>query len=285
MTTINLAWYQYPESDVASYHVWRSIVGFVAPVLTPTALAGLTLTLSIDGGANQTVTFDGVNSAVVNINNQVTGGQAYASIAFPTTFLFRDNVREAPGTVQIVGGTALTALGLTAGTISQLSVIGLLATVPAGSPATAAVTYEDPDGALQDFYALSSIDHLGNESLQTTPKQPITATGNLCVIEGVVTDMQGVRLVDQEVRAHLMNYPKSLAQGAYINKREPLTTLTGDDGRFSLTVLQCTLIRLEIPSVGYGRNIKVPAQAFAFISDLEVDLDYKFNPDPLLGEI
>jgi len=282
---IYLRWAPFPGADVVSYNVYRSLIGFVAPIPAPSALAGLTLQLALNSFPTQTVTFDGVTDVVTSINNQIIGGQAYASILNPAQFIFRDNVREAPGSVQVVGGTALTVLGLSPGTITQLSSVVLLSTVPGlvGAAPGTLVDFTDSDGALQDYYAVTTIDHLGNESLKTPFRQPITSTGNLCVIEGVVSNLQGVRLVDCEVKAHLMIFPKSLAPGVFVDSREPICTLTGDDGRFSLPLLQGTLVRLEIPAVGYSRDITVPCLAFAFITDLPVDLHYKFNPDPQFG--
>lgn len=282
---IILKWAPYPEASVGSYHVFRAIIGFLAPIPLPAALSGLTLQLALNGGSTQTITFDGVTDVITSINNVITGGQAYASIADNTKFLFRSDIREAPGSVQIVGGTALSVLGLTAMTLTQESNFVLLATVAALLDPTVLVEYDDPDGALQDYYQLTSLDTFGNESLPTTPQQPISSTGDLCVIEGIVTDLQGVRLVDKEVRAILKRAPTTLATGSLVDSHAYITTLTGPDGRFSLPLLQDALVRLEIPATGYSRYIKVPDLAFAFITDLEVDTNYQFTPDPLLGEI
>lgn len=282
---IFLSWAQYPEADVAGYHVFRSIIGFAAPLLDPVDLLGLTLILKLNGGSNQTVTFNAVDDVATQINAAITGGQAYASIADPTQFIFRSDVREAPGSVQIVGGTALSALGLTARAITQLSESVEVATVLAAADPETLVEFSDPDGALQDFYAVSSIDSLDNESLTTTYKQPISATGALCVVEGIVTDLQGVRLVDRTVRAILKTAPATVEIGSLIDASAAVETLTGPDGRFSLPLLQGATVQFEIPSTNYSRYITVPAQAFAFITDLDTDENYQFLPDPQLGQV
>lgn len=271
---ITLRWAPFPEADVASYRVYRSIIGFRAPVLTPAALNGLTLQLKMNGGATQTITFNNTPT-IDRINATLTGGQAYLSEADDDYFLLRSDLREAPGSVQIVGGTALTLLGLTARTISEKSEDLVIATVPALEDPEEIVEHDDADGALQDFYAVTTLDALGNESLKTGWKQPITATGAICVLEGIVTDLQGVRLPDVEVTAKLVSFPHKQGTMSQVSLG-PVSTLSGSDGRFSLPLLQGALVQLEVPAVGFAKNITVPAKSFEFITDLLVDLDYRF---------
>ncbi len=268
---ITLRWAPFPEANVVAYRVYRSIIGFRAPIVS---LNGLTLQLKMNGGATQTITFD-TSNIIQKINATLTGGRAYQSIEDAGYFLLRSDVRDAPGSVRIMGGTALTLLGQTARTISEKSETTLLAQVPALVDPNELVDYEDPDGALQDFYSLSTVDSFGNESLKTTPRQPITSTGPICVLEGIVVDLQGVRTPDAEVTAKLVRFPHKTGAVSQVTTA-PICTLTGPDGRFSLVVLQCALIQLEVPALGFSRNITVPAKSYEFITDLLVDLDYRF---------
>jgi hypothetical protein len=283
--TVNLVFAPLPQYVVSGYRVYRSILGFVAPIPLPSALAGLTLMLSISGGPTQTVTFNGVDDVITAINLAVAGGRAIASVATPTNFIFRVGVSTVPGSLQIVGGTALSLLGLTARTITTQSEFGLLAAVPAPVDPTVLVEFDDLDGMLQDYYAISTLDSSGNESLKTAFIQPTTATGPVCVVQGIVTDLQGARLVDAEVRSILKVAPTSLVDGSLVSLRHHTTVLTGPDGRFNLPLLQGALVQIEIRATGFSRYVTIPAQAFVNLTDLEVDLHYQFLPDPLLGEI
>ena len=276
-----LNWAPFPEADVATYRVYRSMIGFRAPLVPLATLNGKTLQLKMNGGATQTITFNAVTPIVDKINAVLTGGRAYASVNDPTTYwLLRSDVRTAPGTVQIVGGTALADFGLTARTISEQSEDLLVSSVPADPDPQAIIEFVDNDGAIQDFYAVTTLDSMGNESLKSNYRQPISATGPLCVLEGIVTSIQGVRTPDVEVKATLLKFPHSPAAASHITL-EPVTTLTGSDGRFSLPLLQTALVQLEIPAIGYTRAITVPAKAYEFVTDLKFDTDYQY---PLGGE-
>ncbi len=270
-----LRWAPYPGSGITYYRIYRSMVGFAALLVSPELLEGLTLTLKMNGGAEQTVTFDGVSSAVSCINSALVNGRAYTSLENPQRFYVRSDIREAPGTVEILEGTALPVLGLSPRVIGEVSEDLFLATIPAPTDQSQLLTYQDQDGALQDFYALTTVDNLNNESNKTAYKQPVLATGDVCVIEGIVTNVQGVRLPDQEVRVTLVKYPQASPTGSQI-ALEPVTVLTGPDGRYSITLLQKAVVQIDIQAIGFNSTIEVPAKAFAFIAELGVDLDYRY---------
>lgn len=279
---ITLKWSQYPEAQVTSYKVYRSIVGFVAP-LAPGPLTGKTLILKMNGGSSQTITFDGTPT-IAKINATLTGGRAYAS-ADVTKFILRSDLRDNTGSVEIVGGTALTDLGLTARVISMQSEDMLIGTVPVpttpppadpcGCAAAPVVEFEDADGVLQDWYAITTVDQFSNESLKTAYKQAVSASGPLCVIEGMVITLQGARIADAEVVATIQVPPEKMSPMANISL-DSISTLSGADGRFSLALLQGAIVKLECPRIGLSRMIKVPECGFAFINDIRVDLDYRF---------
>lgn len=270
---ISLKWAQYPEADVASFKVYRSIIGFRAPLAT--GLNTKTLQLKLNGGALQTITFD-TGSVVDKINSTLTGGRAYLSDS-GTEFLLRSDVRQSPGSVEIVGGTALVDLGLTARVITEKSEDELIATVTAPVDPEALVEFEDPDGTLSDYYALTTVDSMANESSKTNYRQPVTATGPLCVIEGTIINLQGVRMVDAEVTAFLQFPPEDDTMNVGITK-DPIKTLSGPDGRFSLPLLQKALVRIEIPAISYTQYITVPEKAYALLNEIPVDLDYQYPP-------
>jgi hypothetical protein len=273
MTT--LRWAPFPGADVVSYKVYRSMVGFQAPVLTPSALSGKTLQLKMNGGTTQTVTFDGVVPSFTKINATLTGGQCYPSVADSQYFLLRSDIRSAPGSVQIVGGTSLTAFGLTPRLIQEKSEDIVIAQIPANPDPQVIMEYTDPDGVCQDWYTVTSVDSHGTESAKAPYRQPTSYTGQVCVLEGIVTNLQGVRMPDVEVIATLVRYPQEIGKCPQITL-EPITVYTGSDGRFSIPLLQGSLVEFDIQAVGFSRNITVPEKAYEFITDLRVDLDYRY---------
>jgi len=273
MTT--LRWAPFPGADVVSYKVYRSMIGFVAPVLTPTALSGKTLQLKMNGGTTQTITFDAVVPSFTKINATLTGGRAYPSVSDSQYFLLRSDIRSAPGSVQIVGGTSLVSFGLTPRLIQEKSEDTVIAQIAANPDPNVVMEYTDPDGVCQDWYTVTSVDSHGTESAKAPYRQPTSYTGPICVLEGIVTNLQGARMPDIEVIATLVKYPQEIGKCPQITL-EPITVYTGSDGRFSIPLLQGALVEFDIPSVGFSRNVTVPAKAYEFITDLQVDLDYRF---------
>lgn len=273
---ITLRWAPFPGADVVSYRVYRSMVGFSFPVVSLGAIAGLTLQLRMNGGPVQTITFDGTTPAHEKINVSLTGGMAYPSLMDSVYTIVRSDVRSGPNAkIQIIGGTALTALGLTARLITEKSEDVLVASVPALVDTEALVEFEDSDGVCQDWYTVSTVSSTAQESAKAPYKQPVTHTGQICVLEGIVTDLQGKRVADAEVTAQLVRFPQETEKASQVTL-DPIVTQTGSDGRFSLAILQGTLVQLEIPAVGFSRNITVPDKAYEFITDIRVDLDYRY---------
>lgn len=162
---ITLRWNSTPGVDIASYKIYRSIIGFRAPVLTPNALNGLTLQLRINASAVQTIAFDGITDTVTLINSLVTGGRATISSVDSDYFLFRSDIRNELGSVSITGGTALSLLGLTIREITEKSESFVIDQVTDNGED--AFSYEDDDGTGDDWYAVSSINSRGSESAKT----------------------------------------------------------------------------------------------------------------------
>ena len=162
---ITLRWNATAGADVASYKIYRSIIGFRAPVLTPTALNGLTLQLQVNGSATQTIAFDGTTGTIALINSLITGGEAFLSAVDSAYFLFRSDIRTELGSVKIIGGTALSLLGLSIREITEKSEDLLIDSVAdAGEDA---YSYEDDDGVGDDWYAISTLNSRGAESAKT----------------------------------------------------------------------------------------------------------------------
>jgi len=271
---ITLRWAPFPEADVVSYRVYRSIIGFEGLIADNVDIDGKTLELKLNGGALQTFTFNAVDSIVDTINATMEEGNAYSSVNI-NKFIVRSNIREAPGSVEIVGGTALGNLGLSVKTITEKSDILPIAVVEALVDPASSVEYDDLDGTLYDWYAVSTINTAGVESAKSQLLQPVTNTGAVCVIEGIVTDLQGARVVDEEVRAKIIKVPQITVTKANITT-DWVSTITDPDGRFSLTLLQGAVVKFDVPVVGLSRNILIPEKAYEFLADISVDLDYRY---------
>lgn len=282
---ITLNWVPLPGADVLSYRVYRSMIGFQVTLQLPASLAGQTLQLAFNGGLVQTVIFHGVLDIVSEINAQITGGRAFPAADPLAPYCFvRSDVRTAPGSVLIVGGTAVVALNTPPRYITEKSEDMLLVTIPALVDPTATVTLTDADGVHDDFYAISTVNHLGDESLKSAYRQPVTSTGALCVLEGIVSDLSGRRVPDAEVTAALIGTPQSILTGSHVSTK-PLSTLSGSDGRYSLPVLQGMIVRIEIACIGYSRTITVPLTQFAFVSDLGGDDSAQLLMDENVGRL
>lgn len=284
---IILRWSQLPEADVASYNVYRSIIGFCAPLVPLATINGKTLELKLNGGPLLTVTFDGVTSIIDQVNGIIKGN---GGEAFPTSdtlsWCLRSDLRCGPdGSVEIVGGTALADFLLTARVITEKSECIKMENVLAPADPLCPVEYIDPDGVFGDYYALTTISSLNQESLKTELQQPIEASGALCIIEGVVVNLQGARVPDIEVSAEIQIPPEATTQVNTITK-DAITVLTGPSGRFRLALLQGALVEFKIPELNFSRMITVPNLSFVFINDLIEDLDYRyqlFNPLSPIG--
>lgn len=160
---ITLRWNSTAGADIVSYKVYRSIVGFRSPVLSPSALSGLTLSLDVNGSLF-TVTFDGVSSAVANINAVAISGSAVVSQVDENFFIFRAS--QSDSIVKITGGTALSLLGLSVRDISEKSESFLIGSVTdAGEEA---LSFVDRDGCCRDWYAVSTVDSFNVESSKSS---------------------------------------------------------------------------------------------------------------------
>jgi len=254
------------------------MIGFRGLLPAVATLAGKTLELKLNGGTLQTITFDGTTPIIDEINAVLLEGQAYLS-SDTLGFFLRSDIRSGPtGSVDIVGGTALVDLGLTVRLITEKSEDLKIATVPAAAIITDVLEYEDLDGVLGDWYRMSACDSLAIESQKTQYRQPIESTGALCILEGIVVNLQGARVPDVEVRATVQIPPEYTPPEGDLSTitTETITCLTGPDGRFHFPVLQGALVHLEIKATGLSRMVTVPEKSFEFIGKICVDLNYRY---------
>jgi hypothetical protein len=276
---IKLRWVPDPNSDVASYKLCRSFIGFIA--LKPLgSIDGKILELKFNNGPLQTITFNDIDPIIDQINVVIVGngGQAFDSLLDAGNFIVRSDIREGVnGKVEIVGGNAMVDLGLTARVIIEKSEEYLIATLPALPDPTTVVSFEDEDGVPEDWYRLSTVSSLNVESQKTQYKQAISFTGAICVIEGIVTDLQGVRLCDIKVEAKMVKTPQSTVIPTFVST-DTISVLTGSDGRFSLPLLQGAQVQISIKDIGLVKTICVPEKAFEYLQNIPYDTSHQYQP-------
>ena len=270
-----LNWIPLSGAQISRYAIYRSIIGFVADIPPLATIDGLTLQLSLNLGPTQEVVFNNVTPVVDRINAVVDGGYAVTSVEDTAKLIFRIEDGSSPGVVQIIGGTALGALGLTARTISKESEDHLIDYVTAQpTDDLTGVEYCDLDGSIYDSYAIATIDNNNDISSKTRYVGPQDSTGKVCSIYGLISDLGGVRIPDALVEARILEYPQTVACPTYINK-DVIEVRTDPQGRFEIYVLQNSLIELTIEDAFYQRMVRVPEVIRVSIMDLEVDRDYR----------
>lgn len=274
MTSLRIKWVPLENSGVQTYRIHRSMIGFKTPSQAPFGLLnGDTLILKINNETTQTITFTGdmaVSDLVAFLNTKLSGARAYKS-NYDNSLVIRSNYREAPGYIKIIGGTALSKMGEYPRQISEKSEVKIVAEV-AGTENL----YEDLDGAIQDFYGISTVDSMGNMSRVSSLIQAIGFVAPICVVEGKVVDLQGQRLADVKVTAKIVNRPQLIANHSAIVQAE-LSVLTGEDGRFSLPLLQKSQVIFEINDTRISDPIEIPQQNYVYFDDLPIYEDYGFG--------
>lgn len=270
--SIILRWVPIEGADIASYNIHRSMIGFKSTNEAPFGFSGENIKLKINNQDLQTITFtdDGNIGEIVDfLNARLVGATAYKA-GGSDHLIIRSDIREEPGFIEIVGGSALAKMGVSTRIISERSESVKIGTVPYSE-----LEYEDSDGVLEDFYGISTIDSLGNESNISALRQAINFTGPICVVEGCITDLQGMRVPDVKVLARIVTPPDGAEHTSII--KDEVYVLTGEDGRFSLPILQGARVIFEIDDARVSDPITIPIQPYVFFDDLPIDYEYRFQ--------
>lgn len=269
---IKLKWSPIDNADIKTYKIHRSILGLVTSTEAPFGLAsGDTLKLKINSQTLQVITFTGdlgAEDLIDFLNDKLNGARAYKAKDSDKIYI-RSNIRNEDGFIEVFGGTAISKLGFPLGTISEKSSSSVIDIVDANT-----LMYEDVNGVIQDYYALSVVDNFGNESKKTAFIQAIEFTGNICVVEGKLTDLQGVRKCDVVVTAKIVTPPEQTETGSYV-LHEEVSTITGEDGRFSLPLLQGASVIFEIEDARISDPVLIPEEPFVYFNTLNINPDYK----------
>ncbi len=270
--SIILRWVPIEGADIATYNIHRSMIGFITTNEAPFGLADDTLQLKINSNDTQAITIPGnpnIEDLISYLNNNLIGATAYKANE-SNHLILRSDIREEPGFIEVIGGTALAKMGVSTRIISERSETNHIGSVPYSE-----LEYEDKDGVLEDFYGISTIDSVGNESNVSTLRQAINFTGPICVVEGCITDLQGMRVPDVKVLARVVTPPEGSEHTSII--KNEVYVLTGEDGRFSLPLLQGARVIFEIDEARVSDPITIAAQPYVFFDDLPIDYEYKFQ--------
>lgn len=271
--SIILRWVPIEGADIASYNVHRSMIGFITENEGPFDFgAGKSFKMKVNSQVIMENTFIGILTAaevVQEFNDTIPGITAYKETGTEKVIV-RSDIRVEPGFLEVVQCDALQVLGVSARIISEKS-----ETVQIGSINYPESEYEDKDGVLEDYYALTTVDSLGNESNLSTLRQAINFTGPICVVEGCITDLQGARVPDVKVLARIVTPPEGAEHTSIIT--DEIDTLTGEDGRFSLPILQGARVIFEIDDARVSDPVTIPAEPYVFFDDLPIDPEYKLH--------
>ena len=266
MITLRWSLFLEEETDVSSYNIYRSMIGFLIPIYR--IEEGSTLSLKVNGGALQELIFPEENHIEYLNQNLVN---ATATQSYDQNFIIvRSVVKTAPGSIEVCANS----LGLRQRVITELSEEILVEVVQSSGRDDDLEVFRDYDGDPDDFYAISSNDVDGNESLKTPWRRSISSIAPICVVEGAIVDLQGMSLPDIEIIATLHETPRARSL-AYVVK-EPVRTKTSPDGRFSLPLLQGVLVKLEIPAIGYCQMVTIPKRPYIFLQELLVNEEYTY---------
>lgn len=266
MITLRWSLFLEEETEITSYNVYRCMIGLMIPYWS--VEEGSTITLKINNGDPVTLVLPKLNT-IQYINANLPN--ATAKYSWDGEFIIiRSNIKTAPGSIQVLTNS----LGIPQRTITEGSEELLVEVVTSSKKDDDIEVFVDRDGDPDDHYAISSNNSEGKESLKTPWRKSIPAIAPICVIEGVIADIQGVVLPDVEVIATLHETPRARSL-AYITK-EPVRTITAPDGRFSLPLLQGILVKLEIPAIGYSQMVTIPKRPYIFLQELLVNEEYTY---------
>lgn len=229
---------------------------------------GQTLTVSVDGGAVDTATFNTADFGdIANATAAEVIAVILADVAGITAApnVINEIVLTSVSTgltaeIHVTGGTANAALGF-----STLAVSGTSTPVEVGSG-----TYTAPFTALElDTVGALIVKATGGTIQQSITIVNIFAAGtaptaafvDVCAITGTVFAPDGQPLANVGISARILAFPT--IDGGIGMSTDVITTSTDAVGEFILSVIQGALVEVFIPKMNYRRQVTVPALSTA----------------------
>ena len=288
---ISLSWIANLETDLDAYLVYRG--GAVVQTENNPAFYNVidtdTLTLKIDGGKTQTVTFSntyitsGVATPaeiVTNINAELVGGTAEVNLSGgSSSVIIRSDSKNKAASVQVIGGSSNAELQFSTEKFCanrKKTAFQLIET-------TTLLTYTDLVGDPEDFYYIQA---RTTPALLSVPSSVVSLgrvsdeVPNRVFIYGNVFDASGNPIKGAEVTLSpcqdirpSLNYsaydfliPRSADHGIDF---EPYSVLTDADGYFEVLAQSSTKLRLRILNISYDHSILTTTNSQKF-TDLRI---------------
>lgn len=228
---------------------------------------GQTLTVSVDGGADQTATFNTADFA------DIANATAAEVAAVLSTDLTGATAADASGSVaitsastgasaslRVTGGTANTALGF-----PTTQVNGVTPWEEVGSGVyTIEFSATDLDTLGLFIYTVNGAtitQYVGTADVVTATQAPTPVSLDTCIITGHIFDVGGSPLAGVTVSARILSAPAIIGTVGLDGSR--VSAVTDANGEFFLKLARQAYVDVVISKMGYRRQLVVPNQASA----------------------
>jgi hypothetical protein len=262
---VNVEWLKFSQPGIVTYKVFSTFAGFSGKLVN---LSGKTLIISLDGGDPQTITFGG--DIIRSFHEQVEGGRAYVDFS-GNAFTFRSNNKAKDATLSIIGGTAVPFLDIEGDFVLEPKELGEISAITNSCN----LSFVDHDGSYMDHYIVVAMDENGVAVDQSEPFRALNSEASICVLEGILFDITGMPAVDAEIKILPAIYDQRPTEiGKLTNSLKSF--MTRPNGFFSIPLVKCATVHVNIPLVGYSGYINVPDQDFVFLNELLQTEDSKY---------
>lgn len=230
----------------------------------PFNINGQTLTLKVDGGAEQTVTFISpnplnVDQAIAEIDDQTTGLTPTESGG---AVILTSDTTGTSSILEIVGGTALSELGFSAGSAGGKDADVILA------GGTSEYEYDDQNGLSTNYYQSQYVNSsTGAVSSLSDPVQgsvsALVPTANLITAKIDLADVDGAPLVDIVVSLYNIYVPPLVVSDIGVLGKN-IEMVTDSVGHAETTLLKGAVVDVAIAGTEIIRRITVPSTGTEF---------------------
>jgi hypothetical protein len=240
------------------------------PILTGTeelfpALQNKTLKFTVNGGAEQTVTFTlpdpvDLSNVIAQINDQATG--VTADDNGEGKLELTGNTAGTGGTLAITGGTSITILGFTSGQKDNGKDANIVLQVN-----QTVYQYDDQSGLSTNWYrsryynSISGVYSSWSDWIEGTTGSAISA-GNLIQGQIKLAQLDGTALSGREIV--IINIYNPLKVEGYGVFGDNLSKITDALGQASFMLVKGTVVDLIIKGTSIARRITVPASGTEF---------------------
>jgi len=290
---IILEWLELPE-NADEYRLFRGgALAFPAADGPYNVQDTDTLTVKIRGGPLQTITLTGVTNGAATSSEIVAAIaasgvdlEADVSLNNSNRFIIRATGSGVGKMFELVGGTALSGLGLVEGYYwnREQTLYHQIATVAqTGNPTS---QFEDRDGLPGDFYKIAAVNTTGpfnpgiseltgQYSLIKQLEYHIDDPVNKIVIYGKLVHADGSPVTNVSVNlspplGRIPSLNKNLRDSEFGISKVFRTVYTDEDGFFAMEALPDMTYRLRIESIDYDQLVKTTTTSQDF-TDLNID--------------